>query len=270
MAATAVSIQLLQRTKTETSSKKSYNYKDDHEDDEDSHDEVHIAAVAQDSGPLVIADADGKVPEDLQLCNFEEEYGYCPLDAVATVEEQKLVVADQIEAGFSVLEDYNEERKEEIEKKVQDEKAKLVDEILEEAAEEAAEIIEEKSKRRAAKEVAEVYEDAVKEVEEVCEHKTEGVAEIAEVKTQVDIANEQIKENLIEDLLNLPNREGSDINDVVVEANLPFSVQTPSVGEEHPEEKLDRIVNRSGESVKDIKKDPEFDSFLNGILQQFT
>jgi hypothetical protein len=48
-------------------------------------------------------------------------------------------------------------------------------------------------------------------------------------------------------------------------------VQAPIVvGDDEPaDEKLDRIVCRSGDCVTDLKQDPEFDSFLSQVLGNF-
>ena len=52
---------------------------------------------------------------------------------------------------------------------------------------------------------------------------------------------------------------------------MPFSVQTPLLDSdvEPSVEKLDRIVCRSGDCVEAIKKDPEFNGFLSGVIGNF-
>ena len=79
------------------------------------------------------------------------------------------------------------------------------------------------------------------------------------------INNEAIKNQVIGEVVDAAIY-GGDVNQVLVEADLPFAVSTPSDQTEHPDDKLERILQRNGDKVDDVKKDPEFDAFLNQVV----
>ena len=68
--------------------------------------------------------------------------------------------------------------------------------------------------------------------------------------------------------VNVKVSEGVDVNVVIAAHDLPFNVQTPPTvdDDELAEDKLERIVARSGKGVADMKKDPEFNNFLRSAM----
>ena len=192
--------------------------------------------------------------------------------AVEDKEEQVLAVIEQIEAGFDKIADLNKEIEEEQLEEIYEEQEEEIEEILEEAEEAAAEIIaEESDEDEAAEEIEEVLEEAADEIAEVNVEQDAKVAEAAKTAFVAEITNDAIRETILKDIMGVIDI-GNDINDLIKEQNLPFGVQTPLIkgDDETAEEKLDRIVCRSGDCVDDIKKDPEFDGFLSGVLSNFS
>ena len=142
---------------------------------------------------------------------------------------------------------------------------------MDDANEEAAEIIEEESDAdEAAEEVEEVMDEAADEIKEVNEDHDEKVSAIAKTTFVAEITNDTVKDKILRDIVDAAE-DGFDVNDVIAEQHLPFNVQTPSIvdDDEPAEEKIKRIVCRNGDCVGDIKRDPEFDSFLESVLGKF-
>ena len=60
---------------------------------------------------------------------------------------------------------------------------------------------------------------------------------------------------------------GGDVAKTIVDAELPFAVDTPSDKSEAPANKLERILDRTQKGdVESVKRDPEFNAFLEGVV----
>jgi len=114
-------------------------------------------------------------------------------------------------------------------------------------------------------------EDAAKAISEINVEHDANIAEAAKTALVAGISNDSVKETLLSEVMGLVGI-GSNVGDWVEHQGLPFSVQAPPVvlAGEPSEDKLDRIVARSGDGdiVATIKKDPEFNSFLDGVLKR--
>lgn len=72
----------------------------------------------------------------------------------------------------------------------------------------------------------------------------------------------EVVDNVVGTALN-----GGDVAKAVVDANLPFQIETLSDDREDPADKLERILIRSKDGKVDtVKKDPEFNAFLKGVV----
>jgi hypothetical protein len=242
-----------------------------------------IAVPIKDAGDSIVLDnLNAKVADKVEIGAItvidgeDDFFGEDDIDfdfvvPVYSEGEQVAAVIDQIEGGFEKIDAINmeveAEQMDDLLKEQQDE----IEAILEDAEDEAAEVIEEYSDASsAAEEVEELIEEAAELIYAVNIDHDIKVAEAAKTSIVAEITNDTIKDKLMEDVVDFVSL-GADINDIVAEQNLPFKVQTPSLidDSEAAESKLDRIVCRSGECVDDIKKDPEFDSFLSGVLSNF-
>ena len=185
--------------------------------------------------------------------------------------EQIESVIEQVKEGFELIQDINAEAEKKQIKKAQRKQKKAIDEVMEDANDEAAEIIEEESDaEEAAEEVEEVMDEAADEIEEINADHDENVATIAKTTFVAEITNDTVKDKILREIVGAAEI-GEDVNEVIAEQHLPFNVQAPLIvaDDETADAKLDRIVCRSGDCVGDIKQDPEFDSFLGQVLDNF-
>ena len=213
-------------------------------------------------GAISVVDKDNIADIDDAILDFAE------VIPVETPAEQIESVIEQVKEGFELIAEINEEAEKKQVKKAQRKQKKLIDEVMEEANEEAAEIIEEESDaEEAAEEVVEVMEEAADEIKDINEEHDGAVATTAKTTFVAEITNDTVKDKILRDIVGAAE-EGLDVNKVIADQHLPFNVQAPIVvGDDEPaDEKLDRIVCRSGDCVSDIKQDPEFDSFLGQVL----
>merc|ERR1719223_447538 len=106
----------------------------------------------------------------------------------------------------------------------------MIEEIIEEANEEAAEIIEDESDTSdAASEVEEVNEDLEEDIEDVNRDHDKSVAKIAKKSVTAKLTNEVIKNDVIEEVVDLAlaNASVAKVEQVIEDAALPFDVATP-------------------------------------------
>jgi len=77
--------------------------------------------------------------------------------------------------------------------------------------------------------------------------------------------NEAIKNQVIGEVVDAAIH-GGDVIQVLVEAELPFGVDVGGPSDTTPDDKLAKILQRTGENVDDVKNDPEFDAFLDQVV----
>jgi len=190
---------------------------------------------------------------------------------VKTPAEQIESVIEQVKEGFELIAEINDEAEKKQIKKAQRKQKKEIDGVMDDANDEAKEIIEEESDAEdAAEEVQEVMEDAADEIQDINADHDKNVATIAKTTFVADITNDTVKDKILREIVDAAEL-GLDVNKVIKEQHLPFNVQAPLLQDENetPEQKLDRIVCRSGDCLNDIKQDPEFDSFIGQVLKNF-
>jgi len=190
---------------------------------------------------------------------------------VSSPAEQIESVIDQVKEGFELIAEINAEAEEEQIEDTQDKQEDAINEVMEEANDEAADIIEdEDDASEAAEEVEEVMEDAADAIADINKGHDREVSKIAKTTFVAEITNETVKDKILREIVGAASA-GEDVNKVIARQHLPFDVQTPFIvnDKEGADMKLDRIVCRSGDCVGNIKKDPEFDSFLGEVLDNF-
>lgn len=190
---------------------------------------------------------------------------------VSSPAEQIESVIDQVKEGFELIAEINAEAEEEQIEDTQDKQEDAIEEVMEEANDEAADIIEdEDDASEAAEEVEEVMEDAADAIADINKDHDREVSKIAKTTFVAEITNETVKDKILREIVGAASA-GEDVNKVIAQQHLPFDVQTPFIvnDKEGADMKLDRIVCRSGDCVGNIKKDPEFDSFLGKVLNNF-
>ncbi len=184
-------------------------------------------------------------------------------------------MVESIKDGFDTLDAHNDLAEEMSLEKLQEEQSKMIEEIIEEANEEAAEIIEDESDTSdAASEVEEVNEELEEDIEEVNRDHDKSVAKIAKKSVTAKLTNEVIKNDVIEEVVDLAlaNASVAKVEKVIEDAALPFDVATPGKKVEKaeaPNNTLKRMVCRNGECLMTLKEDPEFDGYLEGIIGGF-
>mmetsp|Transcript_32553 Transcript_32553/g.40342 ORF Transcript_32553/g.40342 Transcript_32553/m.40342 type:complete len:220 (-) Transcript_32553:220-879(-) len=139
---------------------------------------------------------------------------------------------------------------------------------MEDANDDAGDIIEdEDDASEAAEEVEEVMEDATDAIGDINKDHDSEILKIAKTSFMAELTNDTVMDKVLKDI-KVGTEFGADVNDVISEQKLPFNVQTPPLrGDMEPaKDKLDRIVCRNGSCVQGVKKDPEFSSFLEGML----
>jgi len=144
----------------------------------------------------------------------------------------------------------------------------IIEEILADAEDKAGEAISSYSEQSELEdEIEEIFDSAARKIQEVNYEHDVQVAEAAKTAFVAEITNDTIKESLMEEV-NVKVSEGVDVNVVIAAHDLPFNVQTPPTvdDDELAEDKLERIVARSGKGVADMKKDPEFNNFLRSAM----
>lgn len=179
---------------------------------------------------------------------------------------------ESIETGFSALNEHNELAEDLGLKKLQDEQNSEIDELMEEANELAAEIIESESDASdAAEEVEEINDEVQEDIKGINKSHDRKVAKISKKSVTAKLTNDIIMENVIDSVLDVARNGGSPdtMDEVIEEAGLPFPVKTPNKANESPNETMTRMVCRNGECVESVKNDPEFDTYLEGMIGGF-
>ena len=76
------------------------------------------------------------------------------------------------------------------------------------------------------------------------------VAAVEQVHHAAQVSNDHVEDGLLHDIQEVAHH-GGDLNELIHDAHLPFSVEVPHVEPKpvEPAEKLDEIVHRSGESI---------------------
>ena len=188
-------------------------------------------------------------------------------DEVAQIE----TVLEQISAGFEEIESINFEVEVDEVADKQDQLKDEVDEILEEADAEISEVVEEESDEDDAKDdIDDIIDDAGDMIEELnLEHDIDMMS--AAQTSLITTLTNQAAEDAVKDDIIAGLEDGEDLESVVKQQELPFEVEVIPIKKEvkakKPKETLRRMVCRNGECKESIKEDPEFDSFLGGLIQ---
>ena len=212
------------------------------------------------------------VEDHVEHAEEAEDENVAPI--VLTKEALTAEVIKEINDGFDEIEKQNEEVVAEAIADTQEEAKEEIEAIVDEAHEEAVEMLTgEDAAEHTVADLAEVYEEKGEEINEAVQTHDRIVAKIAKKKADSKISNEDIKKNILFDILHT-EAEGGDVQGVVENAHLPFAVNAfehfgNNLGAA-PGEKLNRILCRNGDcSPETVKADPEFDSFLNQVLANF-
>ena len=184
-------------------------------------------------------------------------------------------MVESIKDGFETLDMHNDLAEVMNLEKLQEEQNSMIQDIIEEANEEAADIIEDESDTSdAASEVEEVNEDLEDDIEDINRDHDKSVAKIAKKSVAAKLTNDTIKNDVIEEVVDLAlsNASVESVEKVIEEASLPFDVATPGKKvekKEQPNNTLKRMVCRNGECLMTLKEDPEFNGYLEGIIGGF-
>ena len=198
----------------------------------------------------------------------------CGEDECCGEEGCKESVTKQVEAGFDKIQ-LDNDTTEKIAVKLTQEAQKLeIDEIIADANDAAKTAIEVADTTDAVEIVAEIYKDEVEDIAATNTKHDEQISAIAKESVVSQISNEAVKTNLVADIAAAVDDEEV-IGDIVKNANLPFSVDTGAAvikdgaeldNGEIAVDTLEQIVDESGTDVKDIKKNPKIDGFLEQIM----
>lgn len=91
------------------------------------------------------------------------------------------------------------------------------------------------------------------------------MAEVIEVHEVAQKSNDEVQYDIVEDIY-VTAETGGDLDGLIEQAKLPFEVEVPSI--DKTEDKLERIVLRSGTELGAIKEDPEFNDFLGRVIDE--
>ena len=198
----------------------------------------------------------------------------CGEDECCGEEGCKESVTKQVEAGFDKIQ-LDNDMTEKIAVKLTQEAQKLeIDEIIADANDAAKTAIEVADTTDAVEIVAEIYKDEVEDIAATNTKHDEQISAIAKESVVSQISNEAVKTNIVADIAAAVDDEEV-IGDIVKNANLPFSVDTGAAvikdgaeldNGEIAVDTLEQIVDESGTDVKDIKKNPKIDGFLEQIM----
>lgn len=110
-----------------------------------------------------------------------------------------------------------------------------------------------------------MFESRQDDIAEVNEKHDEEVIAVSKKTVAAALNNEAIKNQVIGEVVDVAIH-GGDVIQVLVEAELPFGVDVGGPSDTTPDDKLAKILQRTGENVDDVKNDPEFDAFLDQVV----
>lgn len=189
------------------------------------------------------------------------------LENVGVFESPLDNLVKQIQSGFGEINIHNELAEKATIEAAQEEQDSAIEEVMDEANDEAAEVIEDESDvSEAAEEISEIFEDQQETIAAINKDHDEDIVAISKKSIVAKIANENIMTDVINNVVGAAFG-GADVNQVIVDADLPFHVETPSDEAENPANKLERILNRAQGEIDSVKRDPEFNAFLSGVVK---